>query len=91
MPTQAERRAPSQHRGMFAARALRGRLSGLCQPTYVLDIPGGHGKVPIGPSYIARADRDLDRRDSGRIELEEFELEDISGVRHRYRDCRYAR
>jgi lysine 2,3-aminomutase len=28
---------------------LRGRVSGLCQPTYVLDIPGGHGKVPIGP------------------------------------------
>ena len=30
-------------------KALRGRVSGLCQPTYVLDIPGGHGKVPIGP------------------------------------------
>ncbi|HUC08952.1 MAG TPA: lysine-2,3-aminomutase-like protein [Stellaceae bacterium] len=26
---------------------LRGRVSGLCQPTYVLDIPGGFGKVPI--------------------------------------------
>ena len=32
-------------------RALRGRISGLCQPTYVLDIPGGHGKVPLGPSF----------------------------------------
>ena len=32
-------------------RALRGRISGLCQPTYVIDIPGGHGKVPIGPSF----------------------------------------
>ncbi len=31
---------------------LRGRLSGLAQPTYVLDIPGGHGKVPIGPGYV---------------------------------------
>ena len=31
---------------------LRGRVSGLCQPTYVLDIPGGHGKVPIGPNYL---------------------------------------
>ncbi|MBN9536588.1 MAG: lysine 2,3-aminomutase, partial [Alphaproteobacteria bacterium] len=27
-------------------------LSGLAQPTYVLDVPGGHGKVPIGPGYI---------------------------------------
>ena len=33
-------------------RALRGRVSGLAQPTYVLDIPGGHGKVPVGPGYI---------------------------------------
>ncbi|MFD1303550.1 lysine-2,3-aminomutase-like protein [Methylobacterium marchantiae] len=31
---------------------LRGRLSGLAQPLYVLDIPGGHGKVPVGPSYV---------------------------------------
>ena len=31
--------------------AMRGRLSGLCQPTYVLDIPGGHGKAPLGPDY----------------------------------------
>lgn len=29
--------------------ALRGRLSGIAQPTYVLDIPGGHGKAPVGP------------------------------------------
>ena len=34
-------------------KALRGRLSGLGQPTYVLDVPGGHGKVPIGPGYLA--------------------------------------
>ena len=31
---------------------LRGRLSGLAWPTYVLDIPGGYGKVPIGPDYL---------------------------------------
>jgi lysine 2,3-aminomutase len=38
--------------GQALMAALRGRLSGICLPTYVLDIPGGHGKVPIGPSYI---------------------------------------
>ena len=38
--------------GQGLMRALRGSLSGLCQPTYVLDIPGGHGKVPIGPNYV---------------------------------------
>ncbi|MCA8932455.1 MAG: lysine-2,3-aminomutase-like protein, partial [Rhodospirillaceae bacterium] len=41
--------------GQAIAGALRGRVSGLCQPTYVLDIPGGHGKVPVGPCH-ARPD-----------------------------------
>ena len=40
-------------RGQALMRALRGRLSGLAQPTYVLDVPGGHGKVPIGPPAIS--------------------------------------
>ncbi|MDQ0463356.1 lysine 2,3-aminomutase [Caulobacter ginsengisoli] len=39
-------------RGQAILAAMRGRLSGLAQPTYVLDIPGGHGKVPIGPGYL---------------------------------------
>jgi lysine 2,3-aminomutase len=34
---------------------LRRRLSGIALPTYVLDIPGAHGKVPIGPQYAAQA------------------------------------
>jgi lysine 2,3-aminomutase len=38
--------------GQALMQALRGRLSGLALPTYVLDIPGGHGKVPIGPGYL---------------------------------------
>jgi lysine 2,3-aminomutase len=38
--------------GQAIVRQLRGRLSGLAQPTYVLDIPGGHGKVPVGPGYL---------------------------------------
>jgi lysine 2,3-aminomutase len=42
----------SIERGQTLMRTLRGRLSGLAQPTYVLDVPGGHGKVPIGPSYL---------------------------------------
>jgi lysine 2,3-aminomutase len=44
--------------GQALMRELRRRASGLCQPTYVLDIPGGHGKVPIGPCWL--------RRDGGR-------------------------
>ncbi len=33
--------------GQAIVAALRGQYSGLCQPTYVLDIPGGHGKTPL--------------------------------------------
>jgi lysine 2,3-aminomutase len=38
--------------GQALMRSLRGRVSGLCQPEYVLDIPGGHGKSPVGPNYL---------------------------------------
>jgi lysine 2,3-aminomutase len=62
--------------GQALVRALRGRLSGLCQPTYVLDIPGGHGKSPIGPSYLARAGTG-----SGACR---YEIEDFNGNRHVY-------
>lgn len=34
--------------------AMRGHVSGLCQPTYVLDIPGGHGKAVIGQNAAAK-------------------------------------
>lgn len=40
--------------GQNLIKQLHGRFSGLCQPTYVLDIPGGHGKTPIGPSYLQK-------------------------------------
>jgi lysine 2,3-aminomutase len=39
--------------GQGLMREIRGGLSGLAQPTFVLDIPGGHGKVPIGPGYLS--------------------------------------
>jgi lysine 2,3-aminomutase len=57
--------------GQDLVRRLRGRASGLCQPIYVLDIPGGHGKSPIGPNYLTQ-------RDGAAI------IEDFNGVQHRY-------
>lgn len=50
-PGTAHFRIPIEE-GQALMRALQARVSGLCQPAYVLDIPGGHGKVPIGPSYL---------------------------------------
>jgi lysine 2,3-aminomutase len=56
-------------------RQMRGRFSGLCQPTYMLDIPDGAGKVPIGPSYVAAtgAGAELD-----------YEVRAINGGSHPY-------
>ena len=58
--------------GQGLMRSLRGTLSGLCQPTYVLDIPGGHGKVPVGPAYLSGSE------EGG------LEVEDPAGVLHAY-------
>jgi lysine 2,3-aminomutase len=60
--------------GQALMRSLHGRLSGLCQPSYVLDIPGGHGKSPIGPSYLERAAEGA----AG------YTVEDFKGGRHVY-------
>lgn len=38
---------------------LRGHISGLCMPTLVIDIPGGHGKVPLLPNAIVDEDEDF--------------------------------
>jgi len=40
--------------GQRIVSALRGNISGLCQPTYVLDIPGGHGKAVVGESALSK-------------------------------------
>ncbi|KPH09182.1 lysine-2,3-aminomutase-like protein [Rhizobium acidisoli] len=43
--------------GQRIVAALRGRISGLCQPTYILDIPGGYGKTVVSGSTVqARGD-----------------------------------
>jgi lysine 2,3-aminomutase len=61
--------------GQDLMRALRGRLSGIAQPTYVLDIPGGAGKVPIGPNYLGSAGAGVAAR---------YEVEDPCGGHHLY-------
>ena len=62
--------------GRTLMRALLGRYSGLCQPSYVLDIPGGHGKSPIGPCYLTEA--------GGSNGAARYEIEDYRGQRHVY-------
>lgn len=40
--------------GQEVLKGIRGRVSGICWPTYVLDIPNGFGKVPLGPVYYEK-------------------------------------
>lgn len=60
--------------GQALVRQLQGAVSGLAQPAYVLDIPGGHGKAPVGPAYL---DRDA----------ESYRVQDYRGHTHRYVDA----
>ena len=41
--------------GLALMRALRANLSGLAMPAYMLDIPGGFGKVPLESDHIEKA------------------------------------
>jgi lysine 2,3-aminomutase len=43
-------------KGVEIIRGLRGHTSGYAVPTYVIDAPGGGGKIPIAPDYVAARD-----------------------------------
>ena len=56
--------------------ALRGHTSGLANPHYVIDLPGGKGKVPLLPDYVSsRGGKYLLRNYLGEVS----EYEDIEG------------
>jgi lysine 2,3-aminomutase len=38
--------------GIQIIESLRGHTTGYAVPTYVVDAPGGGGKVPVGPNYV---------------------------------------
>ncbi|MES2906768.1 MAG: lysine-2,3-aminomutase-like protein [Pseudomonadota bacterium] len=59
--------------GQQLAASLRQRASGLCQPHYMLDIPGGHSKVPLAAAYITADEK-------------HYIVRDIWGKTHRYSD-----
>jgi lysine 2,3-aminomutase len=61
-------------RGVEILRALRGRLTGYAMPTFVIDAPGGGGKIPIGPDYVAGREGD------------DLRLKNYAGGDYRYPD-----
>jgi lysine 2,3-aminomutase len=53
-------------RGLEIMESLRGHTTGYAVPQFVIDAPGGGGKVPINPEYIVA-------RQSGRVLIRNFE------------------
>ncbi len=49
--------------GQALAQALHQRASGIAQPSYVLDIPGGHGKAPLAASGVRETSDGYEVRD----------------------------
>ncbi|GEO86901.1 MULTISPECIES: lysine-2,3-aminomutase-like protein [Alphaproteobacteria] len=58
--------------GQAIMQALRSKVSGLCIPTYILDLPGGHGKVSIGDGMLSE------------IEPGRYAVIDRKGELHKY-------
>ena len=59
----------SVRKGVEIMEQLRGHTSGYAVPTYVIDAPGGGGKVPVSPEYVLshNADRVVIRNYEGKI------------------------
>ncbi|GBC63256.1 KamA family radical SAM protein [Desulfonema ishimotonii] len=49
----------SPETGLRIMDALRGHTSGMCVPQYMIDLPGGGGKIPLLPEYILEKKRDF--------------------------------
>ena len=43
-------------KGIEIMKNLRGHISGYAVPSYVIDAPGGGGKIPINPDYLLSID-----------------------------------
>jgi lysine 2,3-aminomutase len=57
----------SVSKGVEIIRSLRGHTSGYAVPTYVIDAPGGGGKIPLSPDYVE------DKDPSGNLSLRNYE------------------
>jgi lysine 2,3-aminomutase len=51
--------------GLVIMKALRGHISGMCVPHYVIDLPGGGGKVPLLPD-------DVEKTEPGNIKVRNY-------------------
>ena len=64
--------------GLDIIRGLHGHTTGYAVPTYMIDAPGGGGKVPVTPNYIVKKEGD------------DLVIRNYAGTLYRYRDPEYA-
>jgi lysine 2,3-aminomutase len=59
----------SVRKGLQIMESLRGHTTGYAVPEYVIDAPGGGGKVPVAPAYVLshNADRVVIRNYEGKV------------------------
>lgn len=75
-------------KGIEIMEALRGHTSGFCVPTFVVDAPGGGGKIPIMPNYlISQTPRKVVMRNYEGVMTTYTEPEGYSNVCH----CKYCK
>ena len=49
----------SPEKGLKILHSMRGHISGMCIPNYMIDLPEGEGKIPIIPDYIKHKDTNI--------------------------------
>lgn len=64
-------------KGLEIYKAIRGWTSGLCVPHFVIDAPGGGGKIPLIPKYVQSIDKD------------KVVMKNYSGDKHIYPQVKY--
>lgn len=79
-------------KGIEIMEHLRGHISGLAVPTYVVDAPSGGGKIPVNPNYVVsqHEHKVVLRNFEGRIVAYE-EPQDYHGMCNEGRPCSYCR
>jgi lysine 2,3-aminomutase len=61
-------------KGLEIIQGLRGHTTGYAVPTFVVDAPGGGGKIPLVPDYVVGRDG------------EDLLLKNYAGITYRYPD-----
>ncbi|MDO8519682.1 MAG: lysine 2,3-aminomutase, partial [Deltaproteobacteria bacterium] len=67
-------------KGIEIMQGLRGPISGLANPTYVIDAPGGGGKIPILPDYIVK-------KEGRKVVLKNYEGKEFTYTEPAETDC----